>query len=330
MYLFAVAEINSHCSQIPTLKHDHKINCKISGISCLYAPLYVDCNGARCYHAMHDATTAHIIHCHPHPHIRKADPLILLQLRVLLLDAVLGDDEHLQAITNLNMPLRRAGERIRYECLDRRSVQQLGLPHHLLQTSAGVGVVLVLEVDLVVQERCDQTARSTSSTARLALVAAHGIVRVQSAHAVLVQTSKDRVHVVREEALVVEDVAEALGAGVDAHLLVVLVLVHLDDSVEALLERVAISGEADDGEHDLGALVVAAGAADAEQFGSVARVDVVAAGAASVACEDGEVGAGDAEGCAAVVCVAVLDELVEEVLMVSFIVIGHTGRSHVV
>ena len=186
MYLFAVAEINSHCSQIPTLKHDHKINCKISGISCLYAPLYVDCNGARCYHAMHDATTAHIIHCHPHPHIRKADPLILLQLRVLLLDAVLGDDEHLQAITNLNMPLRRAGERIRYECLDRRSVQQLGLPHHLLQTSAGVGVVLVLEVDLVVQERCDQTARSTSSTARLALVAAHGIVRVQSAHAVLV------------------------------------------------------------------------------------------------------------------------------------------------
>jgi hypothetical protein len=64
----------------------------------------------------------------------------------------------------------------------------------------------------------------------------------------------------------------------------VLVLVHLDDGVEALLERVAISGEADDGEDDLGALVLTAGATDTEEFGGVARVDVVAAGAASVAC----------------------------------------------
>lgn len=257
-------------------------------------------------------------------------PLILLQLRVLLLDAVLGDDEHLQTITNLNMPLRRAGERIRHQGLDRRSVQELGRPHHLLQTSAGVRVVLVLVVDLVVQERCDQTARSTGGTARLALVAAHGIVRVQSAHAVLIQTSKDGVHVVREEALVVEDVAEALRAGGDAHLLVVLELVHLDDGVEALLERIAVGGEAHDREHDLGALVLAAGAADAEEFGGVARIDVVAAGAASVACEDGEVGAGDAEGCAAVVCVAVVDVLVRVLLTVFGAVIERTGRSHVV
>jgi hypothetical protein len=260
----------------------------------------------------------------------KADPLILLQLCVLLLDAVLGDDEHLQTVANLNMPLRRAGEGIGYQGLDRRSVQELGRPHYLLQTSSRVGVVLVLVVDLVVQERCDQTARGASGTARLTLVAAHGVVRVESAHAVLVQTSKDRVHVVREEALVVEDVAEALRAGVDAHLFVVLELVHLDDGVEALLERIAVGGEANDREHDLGALVLAAGAADAEQFGGVARVDVVAAGAASVACEDGEVGAGDAEGCAAVVCVAVVDVLVREPLMVYSITIEHTGRSHVV
>lgn len=112
-------------------------------------------------------------------------------------------------------------------------------------------------------------------------------------------------HVVGEEALVVQNVAEALRAGVYAHLLVVLVLVHLDDGVEALLERVAVGGEADYREHDLGALVVAAGATDAEEFGSVTRVDVVAAGAASVAGEDGEVGAGDAQSGAAVVCVAV-------------------------
>lgn len=84
-----------------------------------------------------------------------------------------------------------------------------------------------------------------------------------------------------------------------------LVLVHLDDGVEALLERVAVCGKAYYREDDLGALVVAAGAADAEEFGSVARVDVVAAGAASIACEDGEVGACDAESGAAIVCVAV-------------------------
>lgn len=91
-------------------------------------------------------------------------------------------------------------------------------------------------------------------------------------------------HVVGEEALVVQDVAETLCAGVHTHLLVVLVLVHLDDSVETLLERVAISGEAHDGQDDSSTLVVAAGAADAEEFGGVARVDVVATGAASVAC----------------------------------------------
>ncbi|CAG8705354.1 2039_t:CDS:1, partial [Scutellospora calospora] len=207
------------------------------------------------------------------------------------------------------MPLRRARERIRHQGLDRRSVQELGRLHHLLQPRTGVGIVLVLVVDLVVQERRDQTARGARSTARLALVTPHRIIRVQRSHAVLVQAAEDGVHVVREEALVVQDVAEALGASVHAHLLVVLVLVHFDDGVEALLEGVAVGGEAHDREDDLGALVVAAGAADAEEFGGVARVDVVAAGAASVAGEDGEVGAGDAEGCAAVVCVAVEDVL---------------------
>ena len=35
-------------------------------------------------------------------------PLVLLQFRVLLLNAVLCDEEHLQTITDLNMPLCRA------------------------------------------------------------------------------------------------------------------------------------------------------------------------------------------------------------------------------
>lgn len=45
-------------------------------------------------------------------------------------------------------------------------------------------------------------------------------------------------------------------------------------------------------------------AADFEDFGRVPRVDVVAGGGTSVSCEDGEVGAGNGEGGAAVVGVA--------------------------
>ena len=83
-----------------------------------------------------------------------------------------------------------------------------------------------------------------------------------------------------------------------------LVLVHLHDSVEALGQRTAVSSEADDGEDNgsIGTAIV--GAADFEEFGAVARVDVVAGGQARVAGQDAEVGAGDAEGGAAVVGVA--------------------------
>lgn len=62
--------------------------------------------------------------------------LILLQVRVLLLDTILGDDEHLQTITDLNMPLRRAGERVLDQALHSLSVQCHGRPHNLLQTRA--------------------------------------------------------------------------------------------------------------------------------------------------------------------------------------------------
>jgi hypothetical protein len=50
-------------------------------------------------------TMPHIIHLHLIFHTR---PLILLQLCVLLLNAILCDDEHLQTIADLDMPLRRA------------------------------------------------------------------------------------------------------------------------------------------------------------------------------------------------------------------------------
>ena len=84
-----------------------------------------------------------------------------------------------------------------------------------------------------------------------------------------------------------------------------LVLVHFHDGVEALFQRVAVGGEADDGEDDFRARVGRAVAADLEEFGGVAGVDAVAGCAAGVAGEDGEVRAGDAEGGAAVICVAV-------------------------
>lgn len=67
-----------------------------------------------------------------------------------------------------------------------------------------------------------------------------------------------------------------------------LVLVHLDDGVEALLQRMAVGGESDDREDYPCALVVWTLAADLEELGLVACVDVVAGRRACVAGEDGE------------------------------------------
>ena len=95
-----------------------------------------------------------------------------------------------------------------------------------------------------------------------------------------------------------------------ADLFAVLVLVHFHDGVEAFFQGAAVGGEAYDGEDDAGAFVLGAVAPDFEEFRRVAGVDAVAGCAAGVACDDGEVGAADAEGGAAVVGVAVIDGLV--------------------
>lgn len=108
-------------------------------------------------------------------------------------------------------------------------------------------------------------------------------------------------HVVREETLVVEDVREALGAGGNGHGLVVAVVVHLDDGIELLGQGVAVGGETNDGENNASASLLGTFAADAEELGGVAGVDVVAGGVAGVACHDGEVGARDSERAATVV-----------------------------
>src|SRR5215469_13835663 len=100
---------------------------------------------------------------------------------------------------------------------------------------AGTGIrdVLILEIDLVIQKRHDQTRRRTRSPALLPLIAANWIIAVKRALALLVQSSQNRMHVVGKEALAVEDVTQSLGACGDAHGLAVLVLVHLDNGVES-------------------------------------------------------------------------------------------------
>ena len=110
--------------------------------------------------------------------------------------------------------------------------------------------------------------------------------------------------VVGEESFVVEEMAEALRAGGRAHGLAVLVAVHLHDGVEPLGEGAAVGAETDDGKDDACVLAVGRVAAETVEFRAVAGVDAVAGCHAGVASEDGEVGAADAEGRAAVVGVA--------------------------
>lgn len=230
--------------------------------------------------------------------------LILLQWQQVLLDAILRDDQHLQPITNLNVPLDRTIKGILDQHLHILPPQRLLLP--LLQRMALTTArhVLVLEVDLVVQERHDQAGSGARGAAHLALVAADGVVAVDGALAVLVEAAEDGVRVVGEEALAVENGGQALGAGVDAHGLAVAVAVHLAHGVELLLERLAVGREAAHGEHERRVGLVRGAAANLEHLGVVACVDAVAGGVAGVAGHDGEVVACDGENGAAVVGVS--------------------------
>ena len=193
------------------------------------------------------------------------------------------------------MPLYCTCEGVSHKILDMVLRQRLW--HNSLQVVScpAAWLVHVLEVDLVVQERHDQRRRRACCSALLPLVTADRVVGVQRTLAVLVQTTQDCVYVVREESLVVENVAETLGAGGDGHGLAVLVLVHLDDGVEVLLQRVAVGSETDYGQHYPCTLVVGTFATNLEELGLVSCIDVVAGCGSSVAGEDGEVSTRDAE-----------------------------------
>lgn len=78
-----------------------------------------------------------------------------------------------------------------------------------------------------------------------------------------------------------------------------LVFVHLDDSVQALFEGVPVCGETHYGQYKVGRLLNGAilfviVLADSEDLWYEARIDVVARCGSCIACEDAEVGAGDA------------------------------------
>lgn len=202
------------------------------------------------------------------------------------------------------MPLDRTRERIPNQLLHRIPRQGLRYQSLLLQPLRTIGIILILQIDLIVQERHDETRRRASSLTLLPLIAADRIIRVQRALALFIHPAQNRSHVVGKEPLVVEDVAQALRARVHADVFAVLIFVQFDNGVEALFEGAAVGGEAHDRQHDARARVRGPFAPDFEEFGRVARVDVVAACAAGVACEDREGRACDAEGGAAVVRVA--------------------------
>lgn len=220
----------------------------------------------------------------------KLDSLISLQRQISLFNSVLCNDHQLQTVTDLNVSLSGTGESVHdnlFNVLLRQGFRNAGLQGVAL---AGAGNVLVLEVDLVVEERHDQARGSTSGTALFSFVAAYRVVGVKGTLAVGIDSTKNGVDVVGEETLVVEDVGETLGAGGNGHGLVVAVVVHLDDGVELLGQSIAIGGETNDGENNAGALLLRALAADAEQLRGVAGVDVVAGGVAGVTSHDGEIG----------------------------------------
>ena len=108
------------------------------------------------------------------------------------------------------------------------------------------GDVLIFKIDLIVQERRDQTTRRTGRAALLPLIATDRVVAVQGTLAFLVEAAEEGMDVVREEALIVQQVAEPLCAGGRAHGLAVLVAVHLHDGVEPLGQGAPVAAEADD------------------------------------------------------------------------------------
>jgi hypothetical protein len=168
--------------------------------------------------------------------------LILLQGQDHLLNAVRCDNQHLEAVANLDVTLNCTIERILNQGLDLWSSKGMTLSLLQVVAHAAAGDVLVLEVDLVVEEGHDKTASSTACSALLTLVAADGVVGIHSTLALLIQTTEHCVRVVGEESLSVQNSGQALGAGVDRHGLAMAITVDLADGVEVVAESLTVGG----------------------------------------------------------------------------------------
>lgn len=72
----------------------------------------------------------------------------------------------------------------------------------------------------------------------------------------------------------------------DAHLLAVLVFVHLHDCIETLLQGMAVCRESDYREDDFCGIIIGT---DSKELRDVAGIDVVATRRSGIACQDREV-----------------------------------------
>ena len=86
------------------------------------------------------------------------------------------------------MPLDRTRERIPHQPLHIILTQILHLPLLQRMPLPTAGDILVLVVDLIVQERHDQTRRRARRPALLPFIAPHRIIRIQRPLAILVHT----------------------------------------------------------------------------------------------------------------------------------------------
>lgn len=203
------------------------------------------------------------------------------------------------------MTLHSTIKGILHNCLDLRPRQWTTLSLLQIVALSAAGNVLVPEVDLVIQERHDQAARSSSSSALLPLVASNRVVGVYSTRALFVKATKHGVRVVWEESLLVENGGEALGTCVEGHWLAMSVAVDLADGIQTIAQSLAIGGKSADRQNYGSIVLIGSSATDLEDFRGHPGVDAVAAGVASVTGHDGEIGARDGQSRAAIVGIAI-------------------------
>jgi len=99
------------------------------------------------------------------------------------------------------MSLDGACEGILHQFQDIFPRQRLCFPWLQVMACSTSRYVLILEVDLIIQKWHNQASSGSSRAALFPLIAADGIIAVQGALSLLVESTQDCVYIVREEAL---------------------------------------------------------------------------------------------------------------------------------